>query len=141
VRDIASVFTKLEHMSRLLARIANTGPIRSKPQPGDLEGDFHGWFDGGAFRDDTGDRTFSFVDGSMATVRVWDVFDITMELPDGSVVDLRERAPRRREVEPVTPSIREAVAACAACGAGIAVGETYTMMDGVAYHLRCAPES
>jgi hypothetical protein len=139
VRDIAGIFDTLDRLSRLLARIAHTGEVRSKPQPGDLAGDFHGWFDGGAFRDDTGDRTFSFADRSVATVRVWDVFDITVELPNGSIVDVRERQPRRAAVETPDPAPAEPAAICGGCGGGISTGETHTMINGLPYHLRCAP--
>ena len=76
-----------EEVARVVSIIANPPNLRDSPEEGDITGDYHAWFDGGAVRYDTGSKTYSFADGTTAWVVApapW--LRIEMELPSGERV-------------------------------------------------------
>jgi hypothetical protein len=76
-----------EEVARIIGLIAALPNLRDSPEEGDIVGDYHAWFDGGAVRYDTGSKTYSFVDGTTAWVVApapW--LRIEMELSSGERV-------------------------------------------------------
>lgn len=81
-----------EQVITILAAIVDPPNRRDDPLPGDLEGDFDFWFDGGACVGHTGTQHFVFSDGT----RVVSVFPaawlhIIVEFADGRIVEIRQR--------------------------------------------------
>ena len=74
----------------VLACIAPGANRREKPIAGDLRGTFDFWFDGGAARVITGWTEFEFADGTRATVDVIPGLSVTIEFPNGCVVEVRQ---------------------------------------------------
>ena len=78
----------LETVARVLNLIVRPPNKRTSPEPGDLEGNYDYWFDGGACRFDTGSTRYDFSDGTVA----WggSCMDpkhlATVEYPDGKLV-------------------------------------------------------
>lgn len=113
----------------VLKRLHRPGSIRRSPAPDDLPGDFEGWFDGGAFRSETGATHYVFTDGTRARVGVHPWLAVTITFADGSEVS-------------VTESQRAASAAvCAGCGGALDPAITHEVIDGRAFHIGCAPRS
>jgi hypothetical protein len=88
----------LEEVTRILTLIRTQPSARRAPLPGDLEGRFDVWFDGGAVKHDTGESRYRFADGASATV--------TSSLRENFLVVLRDGAriglPQRFLLEPFT---------------------------------------
>jgi hypothetical protein len=75
----------------ILSLIANPPDLRDEPEEGDLPGDFHAWFDGGAIRNDTGSKTFKFADGTTAWVAVPAPYlHVQIVLPSGERVAITQ---------------------------------------------------
>lgn len=129
----------LTRIGRLLAQVEELGEVRTRPAPGDLAGDFDGWFDGGAFKDDTGSRTYFLLDGTTIGVTPFSLLPVRITFPEGAVVTVMQRKPVEGELVPSLPS--GAFALCAGCGEIIPEGSTHEIVDGVAYHLGCASTS
>ena len=68
-------------------------------QPGDLEGDYDFWFDGGAIELITGTTRFVFQDGTIAEVAVVPTLSLNINFRDGHVVKVQQQ----RYSEPVCP--------------------------------------
>lgn len=65
---------------------------RDKPLPGDLEGRFDFWFDGGASIEMTGWRRYQFRDGVVAEVGSCNpVLDVSICFPDGRRVHVQQQ--------------------------------------------------
>ena len=75
----------------ILSLMADPPNLRDHPEEGDIAGDFHAWFDGGAVRNDTGSKTFKFADGTTAWVALpapW--LHIQIVLPSGERVTVTQ---------------------------------------------------
>jgi len=77
-------------VARILALIASVPHHRDHPVEGDLEGQYDIWFDGGAYRIFSGWGEYSFTDGSSAQVPVTPLLRVTIQLPDGRVVEIAQ---------------------------------------------------
>ena len=81
---------KEEQVARILQLIA-TVPNRSEVRgPGDLEGDYDFWFDGGAIQLITGTTRFVFQDGTIAEVAVVPTLSLHIDFRDGRVVEVHQ---------------------------------------------------
>lgn len=79
-------------VATVLAMIAAPPNPRSRPQPGDLAGDYDQWFDGGALRVGTGVTTFVFASGVEARVAAsLPQLSITISFPDGRTISVEQR--------------------------------------------------
>lgn len=92
-----SVFNPAERVleadvAAVLNVIAAPPNRRSRPQEGDLAGDYHEWFDGGAIRHVTGSTIYEFHNGIRARVDVLPRLSITIGWTNGRVVSI-EQAP------------------------------------------------
>jgi hypothetical protein len=79
-------------LSRILSTIASPPGLREQPRPDDLQGNFHMWFDGGAIRIVTGWEEFHFGDGTLAVLSGSLLFGLSIRLPSGTWVTIKERA-------------------------------------------------
>ena len=78
----------VERILELMSTQPNARPI---PKPGDIEGNFDTWFDGGAVKHDTGITTYRFADGSVATTsEMTFVWHVAIGLPDGRRIRVSE---------------------------------------------------
>ena len=77
-------------IAKVLILMADPPNVRSKPIDGDLEGDFHMWFDGGAVRQDTGVSTYHFADGTRATTGTSLLFSVGIAFTDGREISIAE---------------------------------------------------
>jgi hypothetical protein len=75
---------------RLLSVIQSPPNLRARPWPGDLEGDFHEWFDGGAIKHVTGWNEYHFVDGTLAVITGVLSLQVDARLPGGAYLSIRE---------------------------------------------------
>ena len=114
-------------VAEFLKRLHRPGEIRRQPTENDLAGEFEGWFDGGAFRTETGASVYTFADGCQARIAVHPWLAIVITFADGAEVSVTER-PR-----PV------AAQTCAGCSAALNPAVTHQRIDGRAFHLHCAP--
>jgi hypothetical protein len=78
----------LIEIARILILISSTPNIHHHPLPGDIQGDFDHWFDGGAIRIETGFSTYKFNDGIIATDLDRPFFGLTIEFPNGAHVSI-----------------------------------------------------
>ena len=70
-KDRGNIFDRRVHeaaVAEILQWIATTPNKRGKPIPGDVQGDFDYWFDGGAFKVGTGYVEYQFTNGARAGV-------------------------------------------------------------------------
>lgn len=81
----------LRTLSGILATIADPPGLREQPRPQDPQGDFHRWFDGGAIRVVTGWEEFHFADGTLAVLSSSLLFGLSVRLPLGTWVTVKER--------------------------------------------------
>ena len=81
----------IEKTAKILYMIAAKPNARRQPTSGDLPGDFHLWFDGGALRVDTGVTTYKFRDGTRAYIGVRPFINVQIVFPDGKDLELVER--------------------------------------------------
>jgi len=70
----------------MLTTMSDLPNPRRQPVPGDLEGDFTMWFDGGAVRHDTGLSRFVFADGTTAVTGTSLAFSVTVRFADGMAI-------------------------------------------------------
>ena len=83
----------LRDVARILTVIADPPSIRTAPRDDDLEGVFDEWFDGGARRIVTGYTSYQFQDGSTAEVPCSLLLNVSITLPSGARVVVRQTAP------------------------------------------------
>jgi len=81
----------IAEVARLLQIMASRPNLRRRRRPGDLDGPFDAWFDGGAARTTEGVTAYQFGDGTRARVAETPRLSITVELGDGSVVTVEQR--------------------------------------------------
>lgn len=75
-----------------LRTIAAPPDARSRPRPGDLDGEYDQWFDGGAIRIGTGVTTYVFASGVQASVAASVPFlSVVIRFPDGTVVNVQQQ--------------------------------------------------
>ena len=82
---------KEEQVARILQLIATVPNRREVEQPGDLEGDYNFWFDGGAIELITGTTRFVFQDGTIAEVAVVPTLSLNINFRDGHVVKVQQQ--------------------------------------------------
>ena len=75
-------------VARILITIANPANLRSQRRPGDLDGDFDKWFDGGALKVVTGWTEYHFANGARAVVPTTPRPRVDITLPEGSYVSV-----------------------------------------------------
>jgi len=80
----------LEDIARLLQCIGNPPNRRDKPKSDDLNGVFDFWFDGGAAQQVTGWTEYKFSDGIRAKDGVTPYLSITIDLPNGTRVRIKQ---------------------------------------------------
>ena len=100
--------------------------IRRQANASDLAGEFEGWFDGGAFRSETGASVYTFADGCQARIGVHPWLAILITFADGTEVSVSER-PRQASTQ-----------ICAGCLDVLNPALTHQVIDGRAFHMHCA---
>ncbi len=81
---------ELKDIARVLQCIGNPPNRRDKPKPDDLNGVFDFWFDGGAAQQITGWTEYKFSDGIRAKDGVTPCLSITIDLPNGIRVRIKQ---------------------------------------------------
>jgi hypothetical protein len=80
-----------EEVADVLHRIATAPNRRDRPIPGDPQGPFDFWFDGGAARVHTGYIEYKFNDGTIATVGApIPALSVEIEFPNGCRVRIQQ---------------------------------------------------
>jgi hypothetical protein len=69
--------------------------MRFRPLPGDLKGDYDGWFDGGAIKTETGCTEYHFKNGVTARVPVILTLCVSIRFPDGRRVTIEQEETSR----------------------------------------------
>jgi hypothetical protein len=82
-------------VARVLRLIAEKPNARSAPTPGDVEGEFDVWFDGGAVRVHTGYEVFRFADGTKAIQSALPWLEVGIRFADGRQISIAEDKERR----------------------------------------------
>jgi len=82
----------LRTVLRQLSSIDSPPSLRSVPKPGDLNGKFDQWFDGGALKVVTGWSEYHFSDGTLAIVPTTATLLIEMRLPSGAYIIVSEQS-------------------------------------------------
>jgi hypothetical protein len=77
-----------EEVADVLNMIHGARYMRDRPLPGDLEGEFDQWFEGGAVRWVTGTTQYYFRNGVTATVGVLQTLSVSIRFPDGRSVGI-----------------------------------------------------
>lgn len=86
----------LRRIAQILSLVANPPGRRDRRQPGDREGPYQFWFDGGAGAEITGGATqYSFADGALAWDGVALGSGVDIRLVDGCRVHIAIDSPRR----------------------------------------------
>jgi hypothetical protein len=80
---------EVAEIARLIAFAQNERNRRNRPLPGDLEGEFDQWFDGGAVQWVTGVTRYFFHNGATARTPIMPPFDTYVYFPDGRSVTIR----------------------------------------------------
>lgn len=112
----------LVHVLSLVAR----APRRTEPRPGDIEGDYDAWFDGGAMSHDTDFNRFHFADGAEAWLGTSSSrLHGGVRLASGEVVTFEQQA------------ARVAGDACVICGHPIVPGATHVLTPRGPAHVAC----
>ena len=83
----------LRDVGRILTVIADPPNVRTEPRVDDLQGDFDEWFDDGARRIVTGYSSYQFQDGSTAEVPNSLMLNVSITLPSGARVVVRQEDP------------------------------------------------
>ncbi len=78
-------------VARVLQLVASRPNLRRRRRPGDIDGPFDEWFDGGAVRPITGGTVFQFGDGTRAEVADAPALLITIVFRDGARVVVEQR--------------------------------------------------
>ena len=78
-------------IAKIVQCIATPPNRRSQPKPGDLNGSFDFWFDGGGARQVTGWTEYELADGIRAKVDAIPSLSITIDFPNGSRVTIRQQ--------------------------------------------------
>ena len=87
---------RLDEVARLLRLVADMPDRRDRPRPGDLEGPYDVWFDGGACRYLTSLNSFDFVGGGSAWLSTTTLrLSGGVTLPSGETVSFSEAPPRQ----------------------------------------------
>jgi hypothetical protein len=81
----------LRTVSRVLDSIETQPGLRAEHRPGDLDGHFDQWFDGGAVKFVTGWNEYHFVDGTFALIPTTPTLHVEIRLPSGSYVIVSEQ--------------------------------------------------
>lgn len=79
-----------ELVSRVLWSIHAPPNRRERPVPGDMEGDYSFWFDGGACRVITGSTRYEFRDGTVASVSVMPRLGVWIRFANGQTVSVTQ---------------------------------------------------
>lgn len=82
---------KEDQVARILQLIATVPNRREVRQPGDLEGVYDFWFDGGAIELITGTTRFVFQDGTVAEIDVVPTLSLHIDFPNGHVVKVHQQ--------------------------------------------------
>ncbi len=94
--DLREAFSRRvseKSVAEILNLIAAPPNLREKPNPGDIEGDFDFWFDGGAAMVETGCVHYRFENGARADVAApIPALSVTIVFPDGSRVRLKQES-------------------------------------------------
>lgn len=80
----------LVEIAQILHAIATLPNQRTRPQEGDLEGDYDEWFDGGAVRHVTGYNAYEFRNGVRAWWDVLPYLSVSIELANGARVHVTQ---------------------------------------------------
>lgn len=83
-------------VARILQLIATTPNRRDRPTPGDLQGKFDFWFDGGAGQIITGWNEYDLTDGTRVVVGTSPLLSVTIQFPNGCRVAIRQDNPTAR---------------------------------------------
>jgi hypothetical protein len=78
-------------IARVLQLIATRANARRRRRPGDLDGPFDQWFDGGAVRAGDGETIYQLGDGTRVRVADDPRLAITIELTGGITVVVEQR--------------------------------------------------
>jgi hypothetical protein len=77
-------------LAGILELLADPPNYRRQPRPGDLAGDFDGWFDGGAVRYLTSIVEYHFADGVRASIHDLSMQTVHVLFPDGAQLTIEE---------------------------------------------------
>jgi len=91
--DLGEMFRRRvdeQSVANFLTCIGRSANRRERPTVGDLSGSSDFWFDGGAGRQITGWTEYCLIDGTRATVDVVPALAVTIEFPNGCVVEVRQ---------------------------------------------------
>ncbi|RJP19937.1 MAG: hypothetical protein C4520_11930 [Candidatus Abyssobacteria bacterium SURF_5] len=80
----------LRDVANILFLIAERPNMRNRPLPGDIDGDFDYWFDGGAVRGVTGTTSYEFIDGTEAMEGVLPWISLTIRFANGARVGVHQ---------------------------------------------------
>jgi hypothetical protein len=80
-------------LAHVLALIGDPPNRRRIPRPGNLEGDFTAWFDGGAIREVAGYTDYHLSDGTVASVGVLPWLEVNLEFAGGERASVRQYRP------------------------------------------------
>ena len=80
----------LSTVTHVLSTIAAPPALRSQSRPGDLQGEFSRWFDGGAIKFLTGWSEYHFADGTVAIVPTVPSLRVDIRLPAGAYLSVSE---------------------------------------------------
>lgn len=138
---------RLEDVARVLSLVARMPGRSEKPRPGDLEGAFDVWFDGGACRFVTDYNEYCLADGAMAWLSTSSPrLSGAVRLATGETVTFSQQPPAADAAGEAPgsglPGARAAAAeavgaACVVCGSEIGPAETATLTPRGPAHLRC----
>ena len=113
-------------LANILKRLRPSA-TRQVPIAGDLFGEFDGWFDGGAFRSETGASVYTFADGISARVGVHPWLAAVITFADGTEVNVLERQQEK------------STQTCAGCAQALNPAITHQVINGRIFHIHCAP--
>lgn len=91
-KDFLARRVGVRELADLLDRLESQGNRRDQPLPGDLEGDFDFWFDGGACHMFTGWNEFTFVDGTVARLATTPALSLELQFLDGRRVRVHQES-------------------------------------------------
>lgn len=115
---------RLDEVARILGLAALMPGRRDRPRPGDLEGPYDVWFDGGACRYLTSLNQFDFADGASAWLSTVSVaLKGAVTLASGETVSFLQEAPRAD--------------VCVVCGGVLAEGGTFKQTPRGPAHVGC----
>ena len=92
-QDIVEQFKRRvgeQEVAEVLEMIHGAPNMRNRPLPGDLQGEFDHWFDGGAVKVVTGCTEYFFRNGVSAHVPVIPTLCVLIRFPDGRSVTIEQ---------------------------------------------------